>query len=86
VWQWRGLGSGGGILRGDNDVLSKGGDALGSDLVGSSTLGVGNQASDLLRAASISCIGAYGLGGNDLGMSLGGSSLGSSGDIVGDSE
>jgi hypothetical protein len=85
VWQWRGLGSGGGILRGDNDVLSNCGDALDSDLVGAGAPGVGNQASDLLRAVGIGCIGAYDLGGNDLGTSLGGSNLGSSGDIMGDS-
>jgi hypothetical protein len=46
---------------------------------------MGNQASDLLRAAGSGCIDTYGLGGNDLGTSLGGSSLGSNGGIVGDS-
>jgi hypothetical protein len=80
-----GLGSSGGILRGDNDVLSKGGDTLGSDLVGASAPGVGNQGSDMLSAADDGCIGAYSLGGDDLGMSLGGSSLGSGGGIVGSS-
>jgi hypothetical protein len=80
-----GLGCCGGGLRGDNDVLNKGSNTLGSDLVGAGAPSVGNQASDLVKAAGSGCIGMYGLGSNDLGTSLGCSSLGSSGGIVADS-